>query len=246
MPKLFACIIQGAIAGAISLTGLNVLVSLLVLAYGHQIPWANSLIFISKWTMTGIYTSFAVSACLGAFVGSLIGKKYPTKTTMWCSSVAAPGVILTFGLWWVYVSANKVESFHTMKLTDCTNNPVLMNFKVPRGFAYRLFLVTPELESSRKDSTALQYKFAAYIRVVCDSVPVSAFSINPNELESEGLTSFGIPLTGGEFYHTNLPVLAQIVKPQQNVSIEITFDPPPPPPSSVWLDWLQSGKDQRK
>lgn len=143
--KKFAWIIAGSIVGAVALTSSSIILVLLISGTCVALPFFGSVIetWTKQWTLEGIYSVFIIAGCVGLVFGAFLGKRHLQTIQKWFSSALILGIPMIFCLWLFYGCASHVAIPREIKLTDCTNNTVLVQLTVPKGRNYRLVLTAP-------------------------------------------------------------------------------------------------------
>ena len=132
---------------------------------------------------------------------------------------------------------------HSLKLTDCTNTTVECQLRLPKGRSYYLVLATPgagmaltplfpfsgDVDISRGAASLIHFPIGSGLAQQC------------NWLERAGIP-YSYALTGP--WNTNCPRLDRLFHGGNDYSIRIVFSQSPPSSTSIWLHWLQAGKDR--
>jgi|SRR5665213_1412369 len=169
----FCLILKGCITGALFFSGISLIIILLIKGDGATLPLVGNAIkqMTNSWTLGGAYTVFFVAGIVGLFFGfierksNLIAKLY--------APVVALGIFMVVGLWIVYIFANGTLIPREVKLTDCTNSVINVNFKVPKGHAFYLLLKTTSTNS-----------FSGNVKILEGTSVVTNLSISSSNTEA--------------------------------------------------------------
>jgi hypothetical protein len=142
--KEFACIIKGGVTGTLLLVVSGLVLALLISGSGPALPYFGIGHIIESWKKTwtneGIYTVFVAVGVIGFLLGAIAGWRRSQIIQKWF----APSVVFTIPvmlcLWLLNYYASYIETPHSIKLIDCTNSTVKVQFKAPKGRFYRLAL----------------------------------------------------------------------------------------------------------
>ncbi len=196
--------------------------------------------------MPSIPGLFATIGGLGFLLGLALRHRFPIIQKGFIPLIVAfvmLAVPMGFLAWFLHtVSMNIQLPPLSIKLAECTNNPVSIHLKIPRGHGYRLDLITSDGQTTPNSPASSSYKFSGQIRILSGGVLITNLSIGSDKAWISG-SAFA--LTGVGSQNTNVPPLNQFIQAQKDYDFEISFDPQPPPSSSIWFYCMVSGKDKR-
>jgi hypothetical protein len=151
--------------------------------------------------------------------------------------------LLAFVAFCVWMLQRHTVIPHSLKLADCTNSTIECHLRLPKGRSYYLVLATPETGMVLKPL----YSFSGDVHITTATTSLIHFPIGSemthqcNWLERAGIP-YSFILTGP--WNTNCPLLDRLLYATTNYNIRIVFKESPPPTTSIWLHWLQAGKDK--
>ncbi len=134
-------IVVGGITGAFLLTGITVLASVVVaLLIDLLAPLGWKFDFYTKEvSLEREYVAFIVAGIIGFALGAIMRdakriEGWSPKACIWIIPLLS---VLTL---WYFASSN-LEHARQMKIVDCTDRPVRVEFKLPKGRGFQLRLV---------------------------------------------------------------------------------------------------------
>jgi hypothetical protein len=230
-------IIKSGITGALALTGICII--LFIIGLTVRIPFVFE--FYSKTlARCSLESLFITTSGLGFILGLIVRRRLPI-IQRGIAPIAVAAIPLIFGAWLLDDVGKRISVPQIMKLADCTNSTVIVHFKVPKGHAYHLELITPGVQAMPNGTVTSSYKFSGRIRISNGASMVADLPIGSDKA---WLTASCFVLTGVGLQNTNVPPLSKFIQSHKSYNFEISFEPPPPPGSSIWLYCLVSARDQ--
>ena len=148
-------------------------------------------------------------------------------------------IIFAFGIvgFQLYYMGIYTEVPRSMKLAECTNNPVKFHLHMPKGNSYYLVLGTAQPEMMNK----VPIQFSGTVRIEGTATKIE-FPVSSDLATSSGnwLTNAGLILT----WDANYSSWKQFIQPDKDYNFEITFDKAPPTSTSIWLHWIQTIREK--
>jgi hypothetical protein len=239
--KDFIGIIKSGLFGAFALTGFSII---LVIALANSQAF-SSLVKAVYQVVPSILELFIIIAGIGFILGLILRWRFPIiQRGIFPLVIAIIMVAFPLGfIAWVYYKATMQVDYppQEAKLADCTNYPVNIHLKIPRGHAYQLELKTPETQIAPNGDRMSSYKFSGYVRISNNGVLLADIPIGSDKA---WLTASSYVLTGVDLQNTNVPPLSKFIQSEQVYDFEINLEPPPPSAFSLWLYWREAKIDK--